>query len=262
MYFLAYLLTGIIAGTLGGLFGIGGGIIIVPMLMVVLPQVGVSAQAVMHVATATSLATIVVSTARSAYIHYYNKNIEWALFRHIIIPIMAAVIIAVIIAHHINEAMLIYSFAALLLFVAGRTFFKSQQSDEVKQSLNYSIKIPIVSSLLSAFSCMVGVSGGILLTPYFNYCGLSMMKSIGTVSVCGMVIALVATITYALLGTNLEHLPAWSVGYIYLPAFFGVIITSVIFAPIGIKLAHRLPVPQLKKLFALLLVIIAIKMIA
>ena len=262
MIFIAYLLTGIMAGTLAGLLGIGGGIVIVPILSTLLLYTDVPAPLVIHTAIATSLAVIAITAMSSTLAHYRRNNIIWPIFWRMLPALLFGVIIGTLISTQLPGRWLEIFVAVMIPFIAYRLFNKAKSTVDVE----HQEKLPpylfffLICTVASLLSALVGIGGGVLFVPLLRHYGFNMYKALGTTVVCTLTIALAATIIYIISAQHLMHLAPWSSGYIYWPAFFGIITTSVLCAPLGVKLAHRLPVKLLQKLFALLLIIVAIKM--
>lgn len=255
--FIFYLLTGAIAGTLSGLLGIGGGVIIVPVLIMLLPGVGMPAEYVVQVAVATALASIIVSSLSAVNKHFYRGSIDFILLRRLLLPIMIGVIIGSSVSHYISGATLKIIIACVMSFMAIRMLFLRNLSSK------YRIAKPVVigaSTLLSAISAMVGAGGGVFFVPFLLYCGYPMARVLSTASVITFIVALISTLAYLLIGFHHVNV-AWTTSYIYWPAFFGIILTSTFTARLGVVLAHRLPVNVIRYIFAMLLLMVAVKMV-
>jgi uncharacterized membrane protein YfcA len=260
LFFFIYLLIGALAGFCAGLFGIGGGIILVPVLVMVLPHVGIPKDVVFQVSVATSLASVILTSSIAAYTQWKRENVEWSVVKKTVLPLIIASITAPILSHFINGDALKIIFCILLFFIAVRMFYTSSHQHVEKPFPNI-VLFSVVSYILAFCSSLVGLGGGVLFVPYLHYCGLPMLRSIGTGSANTLIIASVSTLSYAMIGilghVSLPH----SLGYIYLPGFLGIILTSIFFARLGVRCAHSLPVANLKKGFALLLVLISAKML-
>ncbi|WP_375751245.1 sulfite exporter TauE/SafE family protein [Vibrio sp. HN007] len=250
---------GAIVGCMAGLLGIGGGLIVVPALMFILPLAGVGADIVMHIALATSLATIILTSGSSAFNHLRLGNISLSVVRWLIPGVIAGGFAGSYIAELIPSEMLpkvfgiIVAFLALQMMLSVR-FQKVKAAPTAKMNLGSGLVIGTISTL-------AGIGGGSLIVPYLSRYGLEMRKAIGTASLCGGVIALSGMIGYILHGTGSEALPDYSVGYVYLPALLAISGTSVLTTKVGAHLTTKLPTKALKKIFAVFLLFVAVKML-
>lgn len=256
--FSASILLGLVAGLLAGLFGIGGGLVIVPVLVFLFPAHGFPAGPVMLMAVATSLATIILTAIASVWAHHRLGSVVWAKVFRLGPGIMAGAALGAVAAKHISADVLRYILVVFLLYVAILMAFQvSPKAGEAKQSriLDYG-----VAGMIGVLSSIVGIGGGTLTVPYLVQGGMPIRNAVAVASACGLPIAIAGTLSYALLGWNVPDLPGGSVGYVYLPAFSGISLGSIFTAPIGAKLAHRLPARKLKRYFSLLLVVMAAKL--
>mgnify|MGYP003384320271 FL=1 len=251
-------LLGAIAGTLAGLLGIGGGLVIVPALVYLLPQLGVEPILVMSMALGTSLAAIVITSSSAMLAHHRNANIPW----HITKPLMLFVAIGsfagAFIADLLSPQALTNFFAGAVMVLATYMLF-SIRSERNREMPSVGI-LQFVALLVGIVASLMGMAGGAILVPVLNYFGVSLRHSIGVATVCGILVAISGATGYIYTGYNAAGLPVWSLGYVYLPALLGIVITSSIFAPVGVKLASKLPVKALKKVFAVFLILVAIEM--
>jgi uncharacterized membrane protein YfcA len=260
MFFILYVITGAFAGLLAGLFGIGGGVLIIPVLLFLLPHVGVAADIVMPVAIATSLASVILNTSVASYAQLRRDNVDFKLLKKTLPPTIIAAILGPILTHHLPTAPLKLFFAIFLFVVAFRMFQTANTIEKAKALPPLYQLIPVIF-ILALLSSMLGLGGGLLLLPYLLYCGLTMKRSLGTATVSTLMVALMASAIYVIMGLSLTDRIPQCLGYIYLPALLGLIMGSFIFAKMGVSLSHTLPVPQLKKIFAVVVFLIALLMI-
>jgi uncharacterized protein len=252
-------LLGIISGLLAGLFGIGGGLVIVPVLIVLFAAQGFPEDLVMLMAVATSLATIVLTASASVLAHHRLGSVVWTKVFRLSPGIMAGAAFGAIIAKHISAGSLRTILAIFLLYVAIRMALQVKPKPaSVKQSRALDF---LAASFIGLLSSIVGIGGGTLTVPYLVRGQMLMRNAVAVSSACGLPIAVTGTISYAVLGWNALHLPEWSLGYVYLPIFIGTGFSSIATAPIGAMLAHRLPAVRLKRYFSLLLFVMAAKLI-
>lgn len=257
--FSIYLIIGAFAGMVAGLFGIGGGIVIVPALaMVFADHIAIPAKYAMHVAIGTSLATIIVTSASAVYAHHRHGHVLWNFVKKMIPGLIVGAVIGVVIAHYLPSHVLRIIFSVFLTIIGTRLLLNKKSENAMselfkKMSEVFSVGIGAVCSIL-------GISGGTLLVSFLLRCGIDMHRAVGTAVACGFAVSVGATASVMLVELFAEiHLPQSS-GYIYWPAFFGIVTTSVVFAPIGAYISHRLPTEVLKKIFGVVLLITAIDM--
>lgn len=259
MLFLAYLGIGIVAGFLAGLFGIGGGTVIVPMLLILLPMSGVLPEQVMVVALGTSFATIVFTSISSAWQHRKLGNVDFQVFRYLVPTLMLSVFVCGWLITFLHKAVLMKMFAAMMLFLAVKMMLSSHRAQTVVKPLTAKTQV-VAGVIIGALSSFAGIGGGAFIVPFLNSRGFEMKRAIGTSSACGVLLALGATISFILSGHHASAMPPYSVGFIYLPAFSGIVCASIITSRLGAMCANKLPVAILKKTFASFLCLVAISM--
>lgn len=260
--FLICLALGALVGFLAGLLGIGGGLVLVPVLSVLLHRLDiVEPQPAFLVAVATSLASIIFTSFSSALTHHKHNNVVWSLALWVLGGVAVGAGLSSFIAGAISIEALRTIFAVTVSFVALRMMFSSNLAQlTTNEQPNKWIMLP-VSVVIGGLSALIGIGGGALIVPMLSQLRFDVKKAIGVASVAGTCIAVVATVGYVVVGWHKYALDDWFLGYIYLPALAGVIITSSFFAPIGAKMVHRLPVKVLKRLFAAFLLIVIVKML-
>jgi uncharacterized membrane protein YfcA len=251
-------LLGLLAGFLAGLFGIGGGMIIVPVLVLLFSSHGFPEHLVPIMAIATSLATIVLTSIASVWAHYRLGAVIWPKVLRLMPGVMLGAVLGAVIADHIASEWLRYIFIAYLSYAGFHMAVQTQPKHG--RSPSSCFLDGFVSVIIGLTSALVGIGGGTLTVPYLVFFQIPMRNAVAVASACGLPIALTASISYALLGRNATQLPEWSWGYIYLPSFFGIFLSSVITAPIGARLANRLPAQKLKRYFSLFIFILAAKL--
>jgi len=256
--FLVSILLGMVSGLLAGLFGIGGGLVIVPVLVILFTAQGFPAELVMLMAVATSLAVIILTAIASVLAHHRLGSVVWAKVFRLSPGIMVGAAVGAVVAKHISADTLRYILVIFLLYVAIQMALQVKpKPDHVKQSRALDF---LVANIIGLLSSIVGIGGGTLTVPYLVSGQMLMRNAVAVASACGLPIAVAGTVSYALLGWNVLHLPEWSLGYVYLPVFLGTGLSSIATAPIGAKLAHKLPAAKLKRYFSLLLFVMAAKL--
>jgi uncharacterized protein len=247
-----------VSGVLAGLFGIGGGLIIVPSLVFLFTAQGLPTELVMIMAIATSLASIILTTTSSMLAHHRLGSVLWGKVFTLAPGIMLGAFIGTIIADNIHTELLRYIFIVFLWIVGIQMAFGAKPKTG---AAHYSKKIDFcVSGLIGLVSALVGIGGGTLTVPYLAHCRYPMRNAVAIASTCGLPIAVISTVSYMVLGIGSPNLPAWSLGYVYLPTFFGIGVGGILTAPIGARLAHSLPAQQLKHYFSALIFVLAIKL--
>jgi len=257
MILLLYLALGAVAGLLAGLFGIGGGLIIVPVLVISFAYQGISPDVLTHMAIGTSLATIVFTSMSSVKAHQEKGGVRWDIFKPMAVGIVLGAILGVYTAAELSGPVLQKIIGAFALLMAVQMGFglKPKPNRDIPGSTG----LVSMGTGIGWASAIFGIGGGSLSVPFLSWCNVRMQQAVGTSAACGLPIAITAALTNVYKGWGESALPEWSAGFIYLPAFIGIIITSVYFARIGAKLAHKLSPIMLKRIFAVLLVVVGLK---
>lgn len=249
-----FLLLGGIVGVVAGLFGVGGGLIIVPALIWGLPWVGVEPGHATHIAVGTSLATIVVTSIAAIRAHQKRGAVLWSKVGQLTPGILLGAWLGGIVAGLMQGAWLQRGFG-IFAMLAGLHLLV-----QVRASQHSISPRPWVMGLAGAgigiISALVGIGGGTMTVPLLNASGVEMRKAVATSSACGLPIALAGTLSFVITGWGMDGLPAGSTGYVYWPAMLLIVFTSTLFAPVGAALAHRLPGDRLKRVFAVFLLLI------
>jgi hypothetical protein len=257
--FLASILLGTVAGLTAGLFGIGGGLIIVPVLAMLFAAQGFPAELVMIMSVATSLATIIFTSISSVRAHHRLDSVLWNKVRTLGPGIMIGSAVGAVVADHVTGGVLRFLFIIYLIVVGVQMALQLKPKPGQQQP---SRELDLgAAGIMGLLSSLLGIGGGTLIVPYLVHFQTPMRNAVAIASACGLPIAVVGTIGYALLGKDMAQLPDWSLGYIYIPSFLGIVMTSMYTAPIGAKLAHKLPAEELKRYFSLLLFVMAAKLI-
>ncbi|TNE38601.1 MAG: sulfite exporter TauE/SafE family protein [Alphaproteobacteria bacterium] len=251
--------TGMIGGTLAGLLGVGGGIVIVPVLYNVLPFFGIEHEVLMHVAVGTSLATIIPTSISSARSHYRKGAIDTDLLKTWGPAIFVGVIIGTVIAGFVGSFVLTLVFAVLALIVAANMAFRPANL-HVAESLPKSPLKEAIALFIGSFSAMMGIGGGTFSVPILTLFNYPIRNAVGTASAIGLIIALPGTIGFLLSGLDAPDLPVGNVGYVNLLGFFVIAPMTILFAPVGAKIAHTINASLLKKVFAFFLFITSMRM--
>jgi hypothetical protein len=254
-----YLLTGAVAGLSAGLLGIGGGLIIVPILFFIFSRQADSSEYVMHMALATSLATIIVTSLSSARAHHKRGAVLWPIVFDLSPGIIIGAWLGAMFASALASNTLRPVFGVFELLVATHLLINYRPDTHTTAvSRTRSIAGGVV---IGGISSVVGIGGGTLTVPFLLWHNISIRNAVASSAACGFPIAVAGTATYVFSGWNIAGLPAYSLGYVNLPAFAMIITTSMITAPAGAALAHKLPERTLRIFFALFLLVLGFKMV-
>lgn len=257
----AFIIVGSFAGMLAGLFGVGGGIILVPAISIALQHLGVYVNDAMRVAVATSLATIIPTSLTSLSAHHRRGNIQWDLLKRWIPLLVIGALLGGWLAQFLSGKILSFCFSFLLLYMAWLQFRPRQESDAV---MTQRIAPPLQRLLALAIGCSsatLGIGGGVIGVPTLCAVGLPLKRAIGTASAFGITIATPAVAGYLLASAPPAIPLGGTVGLMHPLIFFMLVPGALAGAPFGVRLAHRLPVGQLRRAFAILLVVLGGKML-
>lgn len=256
---LTYSAVGAVAGVLAGLLGIGGGLVIVPMLLFCLALQGISDQLIMHLALGTSMASIIFTAVSSFWAHHKRGAVNWIVVRRIVVGIFVGTFLGSCFAARLPSNFLKGFFIVFLYYVATQMLLNRKPA--ASRELPGNVGMFGAGNVIGAVSSLVGIGGGTLSVPFMIWCNIPVHNAIGTSAAIGFPIAIAGTIGYIYNGLNIADLPNMSLGYVYFPALIGIVGVSVLTAPLGVRLAHSLPVNKLKRVFAGLLLLVATRML-
>lgn len=253
MELIIYLLIGAIAGFAAGLFGVGGGLIIVPILYVVFTQLQYDPSILMHMAVGTSLATIIVTSVSSVSAHHKKGAVLWSVFRNLAPGLVVGSFLGANIADVLSGQHLQLVIGFFALWVAFNMFKGAKVEVDTNKNLPSSAKQMVAGGGIGLASAIFGIGGGSLTVPYLNHYGVVMQKAVATSAACGLPIAIAGALGFMWFGhqSNLE-MPN-TIGYVHIYAFIGISVMSFITAKFGAKVAHLLSPAMLKRCFACLL---------
>ncbi len=256
---LGYLLLGAIAGFLAGIFGVGGGLILVPVLLFLFDLQHFPAEHVMLLALGTSMAAILFTSLSSLLAHHRHGAVNWRVVRNITPGILIGTAIGASLAASIPTRGLAIFFALFVYFVAAQILIDMRP--HASRELPGAVGMTLAGMLTGCLSSMVSIGGGSIVVPFLVWCNISLRNAIGTSAAIGFPVAVGGTIGYVVTGMNISWLPPHSLGYVYLPALVWIAIASMITAPLGARATHRMKTGMLRKLFALLLLVLATKLL-
>jgi hypothetical protein len=259
MILLIYLALGAVAGTAAGLFGVGGGLIIVPTLIVTLQWQGVAAVVLTHLAVGTSLATIVVTSISSVQAHHRRGAVDWSIVRAMTPGIVLGSSLGAMTASYLSGPQLQLAFGGFVLVIAAQMGLGLNASPH--RDLPGRGGLFGAGSVVGWIAALFGIGGGSLTVPFLSWCNVAMRRAVACSAACGLPIAVFGSLSYMWQGYGNSALPEWSTGFVYWPAFMGIVATSSLCARLGAGLAHRLPAALLRRIFALFLLLVGIKLI-
>lgn len=255
----SFALVGVVAGVIAGLLGLGGGLIIVPALLLVFSIQDLPVSQLMHTAVGTSLMTITLTSLSSIYAHHKLGNINWLVVKRLVVGLVVGGLVGAYFATMLTSQFLQRCFAIYAFVVAIRMWLPMPPA--LDQRLLNKIVLFFFGNLVGSFSALVGIGGGTLVVPYLVIAKQSIYRAIGTSAVCGFPISVAAVLGFILFSTDKAAVvDQWQTGFIHWQAFLGIVSTSMIFAKVGAGWASRLPVKQLRQLFSMMLIIVAITM--
>lgn len=256
-----FLALGAIAGVLAGLLGVGGGLVLVAALAWLLPTLGIPQDAAMHAALASSLASIVLTAAASARAHAGRGGVLWPTVAWMIPGLLVGGWIGSAAAVRVDDTVLRHLVAGYCVIAAAQLQFGRVRAPEegAPGHVPRGLVMSAAGTLIGAVSAVVGIGGGSMTVPLLVARGVAPVRAVGTSSACGVAIGVASALGYAL-HAPAGALPEFAIGYVYLPAAAGIAVASVLAAPFGTRLAHRLHGDTLKRIFAVFLLIVAISL--
>lgn len=259
MDWLLYILVGAFAGVLAGLFGVGGGAIIVPILIFIFTLQNFAPESLVHLAVGTSFATIVVTSCSSIVAHHKMANVNWSVFKSMLPGLVIGVLLGSVVAASIAGQYLQLAIGLFLMLVSIHMFSGLQPSGVI--GLPSRAKLAGGGTIIGLASAFFGIGGGSLTVPFLTACREPIKHAVATSAACGLPIALFGALAYGVQGLAAADLPGLATGYIYWPAFIGIAIASIPCAKLGALLAARLSEQALKKSFSLLLFLIGAQLL-
>lgn len=258
-WLLSYVALGLGSGFIAGLFGVGGGLTIVPILLMLFKAQGFPEDQLMHLALGTSMATIVVTSISSMRAHHKHGGVRWDIFRGLTPGLVVGTLIGTLFVKAVDTDHLAIAFTAITYWASTQMLldFKPKPT---RQLPGYTGLVGM-GGVIGGLSSLVAAGGGFLSVPFMLLCNVPIRQAVGTSAALGLPIAAAGVIGYIAGGWSVASLPSPNIGFIYLPAFLGVVLSTVFMAPVGARVAHRLPVKQLKRAFGGLLALLATKML-
>lgn len=258
MELIIYLLIGAIAGFTAGLFGVGGGLIIVPILYIVFTQLNYDSTVIMHMAVGTSLATIIVTSISSVRAHHLRGAVLWPVVRNLAPGLVVGSFLGAGIADLLPGQGLQLMIGVFAVWVAFRMFSGASAQPDPNKSLPSTSMQMATGAGIGVASAIFGIGGGSLTVPFLNRCGVVIQKAVATSAACGLPIAIAGALGFIWFGQQSEIQVPNTIGYIHVYAFIGISVMSFFTAKFGAKVAHLLSPVILKKCFAALLVTVGL----
>ncbi|GMA11245.1 UPF0721 transmembrane protein [Acinetobacter gyllenbergii] len=256
MELIIYLLIGAIAGFAAGLFGVGGGLIIVPILYIVFTQMNYDPNVIMHIAVGTSLATIIVTSISSVMAHHKKGAVLWPVFRNLAPGLVLGSFLGAGVADLMSGQHLQLVIGVFAVWMAYKMFRGANAVVDPNRHLPSAALQLAAGGGIGVASAIFGIGGGSLTVPYLNRHGVVMQKAVATSAACGLPIAVAGALGFMWFGAKEQIEVPNTIGYVHIYAFLGISVMSFITAKFGAKVAHRLSPAMLKKCFAGLLVVV------
>lgn len=253
------MLIGSIAGILSGLLGIGGGVIVIPLLVWLFKLQNIPSDLIMHLAAGTSLSVMIFTAASSLYGHIKHGIDIWPIYHRLAIGMVIGTVFGAVFGHFLPGRFLEILFAIFIFIIAIRMLIAIKTKST--RTLPGPLGMFSMALLIGSKSGLLGLGGGAITIPFLSYCNVPIRNIVAVSVSCSLTIAIIGTISFIITGQHAIDLPSWSLGYIYLPAFLGVVLTSPLCAQLGTYLSHKLPVTVLTRILGAVLLIMAIRML-
>ncbi len=256
---LLYLVSGAITGIIAGLLGVGGGIVIVPMLTTLFAWQHFPPDQIQHMALGTSFAAIIFTSFSSFMSHHKRGAVRWDIWKSMTPGILAGTFGGSWIAAGLSTAVLRGFFACFLVVVGVRMLLESKSKPG--RELPGTKGLAGVGGIIGFISSFAGIGGGTMSIPFMTWCNVPIQVAVGTSAALGLPIALAGALGYIWNGWGVPGLPSWSLGFIYLPSLAALVVASMLTAPIGVRISHALPVGKLKRCFGIFVCLMAARML-
>ena len=259
LWWLSYPLLGIFGGFVAGLFGVGGGLTIVPFMFMLFSAQHFPPEHIMHLALGTSMATIVFTSISSMRAHHAHGAVRWDIVRSMAPGLVLGTFGGSLFAGHVPTVPMTVIFVVIVYYASVQMMLDFKP--KAHRQLPGRFGLFATGGVIGMVSSLVAAGGGFMSIPFMLICNVAIHSAVGTSSALGLPIALAGAVGYVVAGWNDAGLPPYTLGYVFLPAFGGVVVMSISMAPVGARLAHRLPVKQLKRAFGGFLAFLATKML-
>jgi uncharacterized membrane protein YfcA len=258
-WMLAYFATGALVGFLAGLLGIGGGMTLVPVLAAMFAAQQLAPGHSVHLALGTGMASIMFTSTASVRMHHRLGGVDWSLVRRMAPGMVIGTLLATALSGWVPQRALALAFAAIVF--VGATQILLGRKPSAGRMLPGTAPLLFIGLAIGAVCGLVSAGGAFITVPFMLFCGVAMTTAIGTGAALGVPVAVVGTLGYVLSGWRVTELPPLALGFVHGPALLGIVAGSVLTAPMGARAAHRMPVAMLRRIFAVLLYVLATKML-
>ena len=255
----AYLALGVFVGFFSGLLGIGGGSAMVPVLALIFSAKGFAPGHVVHLALGTAIATILFTSASSVRSHHRRKAVNWSVMLRMVPGIVAGTFGGALLAGYLDARVLTVAFTLLIYVLATQMLL--DHNPAAVRALPGPAAMSAAGGIIGFLASLTGTAGASLTVPYLVRRSLGVHEAIGTAAAVGWPLALAGTLGYIVAGAGKPGLPDWSAGFIYAPAVAWIVVASMAMAPVGARIAHRTPGRTLKRVFAVVLFLLATNML-
>jgi uncharacterized membrane protein YfcA len=255
-----YLLLGLLVGFFAGMLGIGGGVILVPLLVFIFTAQHFPDDRVVHLALGTSLASIVFTNLTSMRAHHIRGAVLWSVVRAVSPGIIVGTLLGTLVADRLPSRYLAVIFTVFVCYSSVQIWINREPKPSGRLPGRFGMAIAGI--VVGAFCSLVGVAGGVITIPLMLRSNVAIRNCIGTAAAIGLPISIAGAVGYIYTGLGKTHLPPMSLGYVYIPALLGLVFGAFVTVPFGARVAHSMPVNLLKRTFAIILFVLAIKMVA
>jgi len=258
-WLVAYVATGAFVGFLAGLLGIGGGMTLVPILSALFSAQAFGPAYTVHLALGTAMASIVFTSSASVRAHHQRRAVDWAIVRRLAPGMVVGSLLSTLASGLIPQRALALAFAAIVYAGALQMLFGGRPS--ASRGLPGTPALLGIGAVIGVVCGLVSAGGAFLTVPLMLYCGVPLVTAIGTAAALGIPTAVIGAVGFIASGWRIDGLPDATLGFVFLPALAALVAGSVLTAPLGARMAHRLPLVTLKRIFALLLFALATRMV-
>jgi uncharacterized membrane protein YfcA len=258
-WWIAYLLTGLVVGFFAGMLGLGGGVVLVPLMVFLFTAQHFPEDRVLQLALGTSLTSIIFTSLSGLRAHHKHGAVRWDIVRDAAPGLVLGTLLGTLVAEKLPSRYLAIVFVLFVSYSAVQLFRDAEPKPS--RTLPGRPGMWTTSGAIGLISSLAGAGGGIVTIPLMIMCNVPIRSAIGTSSALLLPIAGAGAIGYVWTGFGKDHLPPLSIGYVYLPALVGIVVGTLITVPWGAQAAHSMPVSRLRKMFAVIVVALAAKML-
>ena len=259
IWLVTYALTGALVGFLAGLLGIGGGMTLVPILAALFTAQSLTTDYNVHLALATAMASAAFTSSASVREHDKHGAVDWSVVKRMVPGMMTGSLLSTFASGWMSQRALAMAFASIVYCAATQMLLGKKPN--AARTLPSTLPMFLVGMFIGILSGLVSAGGTFLVMPVMLFCGIAMHTAIGTGAAIGIPVTLIGTLGYIAAGWHVDDLPAYHLGFVFLPALVALVAGSIFTAPMGARMAHRLPVATLKRIFAVMMYLLATKMV-